>query len=105
MAHQTITAHLHMKQEYAKDADGSLIFPLRKEWSPVLHAYDFASEENRVYVGPQQVTVEVPDDFNPIPQQVAALEKEKADALAKYHASVSIINERLSKLLAIEHTA
>ena len=45
--------------------------------------------------------VEVPDEINMIAAQVAALEAAKVAALDEYHASVSKLNERLSKLQAI----
>ena len=45
--------------------------------------------------------VDIPENFNPIPQQVAALERQKAEALQKYQTTVAEINERLSKLQAI----
>lgn len=91
---QEVKIHLFMSYELTKDYLG-------REWVPDLWAVRVDENEKRIYIGQQIVTVEVPDDFNPIPAQVAALEKEKDDALAKYRQSVADINERLSKLLAI----
>jgi len=94
MSKQTITSHVFMSHEYKKDYSG-------KEWVPDLWPARVDDRDDRIYIGPQEVTIEVPDDFNPVPQQMAALEKEKAEALAAYQKSVADINERLSKLLAI----
>lgn len=72
-----------------------------KAWRPSVKGYKTTDKSELVYIGQQSVTVEVPDDFNPVPAQVAALEKEKLAALAAYQKKVADINERLSKLLAI----
>ena len=98
MAMQTVTAYVCMEYRYKKDYSA-------QEWTPVIWWFKPNDEPQRVFLLEQEVSIDVPDDFNPIPQQVAALEAEKADALAKYQASVASINERLSKLLAIEHSA
>ena len=95
---QEIEVHVFMSYGYKKDYSG-------KHWTPDLWMCKVSEEEDRVYVGAQTLTIEVPDDFNPIPAQVAALEKEKAAALAAYQRSVADINERLSKLLAITNEA
>ena len=76
-----------------------------RKWRPEVKAYKSDDTDESVFVGETTVTVEVPEDFNPIPAQVAALEREKLAALAAYQKSVADINERLSKLLAITNDA
>ena len=49
----------------------------------------------------REVTIPLPDDFNPVAAEVAALEQQKVIALRAYQQSVTEINERLSKLLAV----
>ena len=61
--------------------------------------------EDRTYVGPQEVEIEVPENYDPRAQQVAALEALKQKVMADYHKSVTEINDRISKLLALEYTA
>ena len=61
--------------------------------------------QDRTYVGPQEIEIEVPDDYDPRAQQVAALEALKQKVMADYHKSVTEINDRISKLLALEYTA
>jgi hypothetical protein len=82
----------------------SKTFESRYEWLPSIRSYKSASTEDNVYIGEQTFTVEAPDDFNPVPAQVAAIEAEKLAAMAVYQKSVADCNERLSKLLAIEHS-
>ena len=69
-------------------------------WS--LSASQYAPGQNQA-VGswPHSFTVPLPDDFNPVAAEVAALEQQKVLALRAYQQSVTEINERLSKLQAI----
>ena len=75
------------------------------KWRPEVKAYKTEDTDKLVFIGQQSVTVEVPEDFNPVPAQVAALEREKLAALSAYQQSVADINTRLSKLLAITNEA
>jgi predicted DNA binding CopG/RHH family protein len=61
--------------------------------------------EHRTYVGEQEIEIEVPDDYDPRAQKIAALEKHKQKVMADYQKTVTEINARISKLQAIEHTA
>jgi hypothetical protein len=58
----------------------------------------------RTYVGEQEVEIEVPEDYDPRAQQIAALEKQKQKVMADFQKSVDEINERISKLLAVEYS-
>jgi hypothetical protein len=60
--------------------------------------------EHRTYVGEQEIEIEVPDDYDPRAQKIAALEKHKLKVMADYQKAVTEINERISKLQAIEYT-
>ena len=64
--------------------------------------WDALSVDGRVFVKEHLTTVEVPDDFDPRPQQVAALEAEKQKARAEFHARVTEIDRQIQSLLAIE---
>ena len=61
--------------------------------------------EHRTYVGEQEIEIEVPDNYDPRAQQIAALEKQKQKVMADYQKTVTEINERISKLQALEFTA
>ena len=65
----------------------------------------FDDDEHRTYLGPQEVEVEVPENYDPRPQQVAALEAQKTKVMADFQKAVTEINERISKLQALEYTA
>ena len=72
-----------------------------KTWLPIIKRYKYENAEC-IFVNEQTFTVDIPDDFDPIPGQVAALEAKKREALATYQQAVAEINDRLSKLQAIE---
>jgi hypothetical protein len=62
-------------------------------------------DEYRTYIGEQEIEIEVPDNYDPRAQKIAALEKKKQKVMADYQKTVTEINERISKLQALEHTA
>ncbi|CAB4161771.1 hypothetical protein UFOVP776_36 [uncultured Caudovirales phage] len=70
-----------------------------------LSSYKFDDTAYSVYVGNQEVEIDVFEDYDPRAQQIAALEKQKQKAIADYHKSVTDINEQISKLTALEYTA
>ena len=85
----TIQGFVHYKKEEHADWGEYRIFPYQTD-------YDGA-----VYIVPCSVEVELPDDFNPIPAQVASLEKEKLEILAKSAKDVMMIDDRISRLTCI----
>ena len=62
-------------------------------------------DQDRTYVCEQVVEVEVPDNYDPRPQQIIALEKQKQMVMANYQKTVTEINDCISKLQALEYTA
>jgi hypothetical protein len=60
--------------------------------------------EHMTYVGTQEIEIEVPESYDPRAQKIAALEKHKQKVMADYQNTVNMINERISKLQAIEYT-
>ena len=101
----TVTAFVFMELGYALNADGTPNYYKEKVWAPTVWKCRVDDKDDCLFIGAQQVVIDVPDDFNPIPHQVAALQAEKAATLDAYQRSVASINERLSKLLAITHNA
>jgi len=67
-------------------------------------AYPVASADYS-FVREQDIELDVPDDYDPRSQQIASLEAQKVKAMADYQKSVNEINERISKLTALEYTA
>lgn len=64
-----------------------------------------SDDEHRTYVGSQEIEIEVPENYDPTAQKLAALQKEKEKAQEEFSKKVASINERISKLQAIEFTA
>ena len=67
----------------------------------------FKADDNdhRTFVCEQEIEIEVPDNYDPRAQQIAALEKQRQKIMADYQKSVTEINERIGKLQAISFTA
>jgi hypothetical protein len=65
---------------------------------------DTQGDEHYTLIGPVEVVYEIPDSFNPTAAKLAALEKEKQAVRAAYLAKVREIEERISKLQALEMT-
>jgi hypothetical protein len=61
-------------------------------------------DEFRTYVCEQEIEIEVPDDYDPRAQQIAALEKKRQKVMADYQKTVNEINDQISKLQALEYT-
>lgn len=59
--------------------------------------------EGYVTVGKQEVEFEVPDNFDPRPGQIAALEEQRRKAMADYQSLMNIIDGKIARLTAIEH--
>ena len=68
-------------------------------------SYPIKDDTNYSYVGPQEIEVDVPDHFDPRPTQIAVLEAKKQQLMADQEKAITIINERISKLQALEYTA
>ena len=61
--------------------------------------------EDRSYVGQQEVEFEEPENFDFTAQKIAALQAMKQKAQDDFTKSVRQINEKISKLQALEYTA
>ena len=70
-----------------------------------LASFRMDDNDSRTYVNSQEIEIEVPDNYDPRAQQVAALEALKQKVMADYQKSVTEINDRISKLQALEYTA
>ena len=84
-------AHIHF-QKYSWEEKGEYR----------VASFKLDDNENRTYVGEQEIEIEVPENYDPRAQQIAALEALKQKVMADYHKSVMEINERIGKLLALE---
>jgi hypothetical protein len=67
-------------------------------------SFKFEDDNHRTHVCDQEIEVDVPDDYDPRAQQVAALEKKKQKVMAEFQKTVDGINDQISKLQALEYT-
>ena len=88
-----ITAHIH-HQKYEWENEGQYL----------IYSHKFDDTDYRVHICEQEIEVEVPDDFDPRAQQIAALVLQKQKVMADYQKTVTEINDRISRLQAIEHS-
>ena len=77
-------------------------FSWEKKGEYRLASFQMDDNAERTYVSEQEIEIDIPEDYDPRAQQVAALEKQKQKVMADYHKSVMEINERINKLLALE---
>lgn len=91
-----VTVHLFMSEEYKEDFSG-------KHWVPDLWRLEVSENERRIYVGPREIEIDVPEDFDPTARQIAALEREREAIRAKFTADIAAVNERISKLQALTY--
>ena len=89
-----LTAHIHYRK-YHWDEKGEY---------QILYVA-LPDDETLTYIGEQEVEIEVPDNYDPRSQQIAALQRQRGKAMADYQKTVDSINERISKLQALEYTA
>lgn len=93
---KTITIPMYVYfQKYSWEAEGKY------------EAYSFKTPdtEHLSFVGQKGVEFEVPENYDPTAQKIAALEAEKEIARVEFTKSVATINDRITKLQALEHTA
>jgi hypothetical protein len=71
----------------------------------IVYSFKAGDSDTITFICEQDVELEIPDNYDPRAQQIQALEKQKLIAMADYQKSVSEINDRISKLQALEYTA
>jgi len=71
--------------------------------------YSFKANDDgdRTFICEQEIEIEIeiPDNYDPTAQQIAALEAQKEKAMFNFNKTVMDINTRISKLQALEYTA
>jgi hypothetical protein len=86
-------AHIY-HQQYSWENQGSYS----------IFSFKVGDTEHRTYVGEQEIEIEVPDDYDPRAQKIAALERHKQKVMADYQKTLTEINDRISNLQALEYT-
>ena len=88
------TVHIHY-QQYAWEDKGQY----------QVYSCQMTDVEHRTYVGEQEIEIDVPDNYDPRPAKIAALQAILQKAAADYHKSVTEIQRRIAELQAIEYAA
>jgi hypothetical protein len=86
--------HIHYNQ-YSWESNGDY----------TVYSCKLDDTEHRTYVGAQEIEIDVPDDYDPRAQKIAALEAHKQKVMADFQKTMTEINTRISKLQAIEFEA
>lgn len=61
------------------------------------------SEYGYIAIVDQEVSIDIPDDFNPVPVEIEMLRKAKAKIQAEAQMKANAIDEQIGKLLCLEH--
>jgi hypothetical protein len=94
---KAIKQYVYMSQHWNSETNA-------REWVPEVWSFKVDAGEYRVFVSEQMGEIDIPDNWDPVPGQVAALKAEKRAALAEYQKRVEQINQQLSNLQAIEYS-
>lgn len=79
-------------------------YSFQEQGSYVVVPFRVDDDENRTFVCEKAIEVDVPDNYDPTAQQIAALEAQK-DKAKKECANIIVgIDIRISKLQALEYT-
>lgn len=70
-----------------------------------LYSARLEDTEYQSYVGEQEIEFEVPDNFDPTAQKIAALEAKRKQINDEFLAKLFEISEKINKLQALEFTA
>lgn len=90
-----VKGYVHMELGYA---DGNWT---EQRWLPAIWRCKLTDATDRIFIGEQSFEVEIPDDFNPVPVQIEALEKQRELQLSDHLDKLAAINERIAKLTAL----
>lgn len=93
MTTYTIKGYITYDDSYGKPVIGFQTWVPSKEYSP-----------NPIVIREHTITVEVPADFDPREEQAKNLEEQKRILSGKFSAAVAEINDKISKLQAINYS-
>lgn len=80
-------------------------YPWQDQGTYDAYTWEVDDNEIRTLVCQQEVELEIPDNYDPRAQRIAALKKQKQEVMADYQKSLNDINDKISKLQALEYTA
>ena len=81
------------------------VYELRFRWDAASTFLVMSSknmgDDSYTYVGPVEIDYEIPADYNPTAQKIAALQAKREAAGREFAATVKAIDEQISKLQAL----
>ena len=80
-------------------------FIIKPQWGHPTHATHEMTEHGYITIMPYTLKFTVPDDFNPVAAQVAALEAAREKLRKEFNARINQIEDEISKLQAICYDA
>ena len=80
--------------QYTWEAEGKFV--------PFVYQHD---SDHYTFVCEQDIELEVPDNYDPREQQIVALKEKRQKVMVDFQKSIEEINDRISKLNALEYTA
>lgn len=89
-----VTAFIYFQKYFFQEQGSYVVVPFRVN-----------DDENRTFVCEYTFEVDVPDNYDPTAQQIAALEAQKDKAKKECANTIVGIDIRISKLQALEYTA
>jgi hypothetical protein len=81
-----------------------LKYPWEEKGDYEVFSFKAHDDEQRTFICEQEIEIELPDNYDPRAQQIAALEKKRQRVMADYQKAVNEINDQISKLQALEYT-
>lgn len=87
-----VTAHIHYSKYHWEDNAEYVIYSFKVDGS-----------SHMTYVGEQEIEVDIPDNYDPRNQQIAALNAQKEKLNKEFSESVMKINKQINSLMAIEN--
>ena len=67
-------------------------------------SFDIGKSEGRTLMCTHEIEIEVPDNFDPRPQQIEILQEKKQNIMAEYQKTITEIDHDISKLQAIAYS-
>lgn len=81
-----------------------LKYAWQEEGGYEIFSFKADDSDHQTYICQQEIEIDIPEDYDPRAQQIAALEQQKQKVMAAYQKTVNEITEKINKLQALEYT-
>lgn len=100
---KTFTVQMYVNAQRNEYDFGGM--PRHNGYDLYVQSHEDMTEYGYVQVMPVAVVFDMPDDWNPVPQEIAALKKQRAKVLAEAQQEVNKIDDLMGKLEALTYEA